>query len=452
LWVFKYFFLLLAVIIFNGCTSEVDIALNHFDMQKNVSLTSESITASNITNDTENVIVLSYISSDGESATACELSDLVNLIETTTCSCDTGGVCKVGVAGESGFVGDASFNYIVKVNQQESNISEINFEITPTTSKYFLYSSNNGSGNISITSYNTTTNKLTFVENDNVAPTSPEKMVVVGDNFYIAGNWVDNKLTHYKIDPNSGLLTKQADYTDPIDPRTLTVKDDKFIYMVNFLSPGKINKYEINPDGSLGGHVQVDSSTTKPRGIAAHPNLDVLYAPGMWNWRVYEYAIDPTNGNLTEGVFTATQNDPNWVEVNNAGTYAYVTNGGNSTFSVYSINQATGALTYLNNYSSQGAGPYMVELNQDSSCLYINNHTEKELAVFSHAAGVPTYISSLAYAYALGEIVIKGDKLFASSMDGKIRVYNIEVNCTLTLEDTADTAGTSAFGLTIYAQ
>jgi hypothetical protein len=37
-------------------------------------------------------------------------------------------------------------------------------------------------------------------------------------------------------------------------------------------------------------------------------------------------------------------------------------------------------------------------------------------------------------------------------MDGKIRVYNIEVNCTLTLEDTADTAGTSAFGLTIYAQ
>jgi hypothetical protein len=93
----------------------------------------------------------------------------------------------------------------------------------------------------------------------------------------------------------------------------------------------------------------------------------------------------------------------------------------------------------------------MVKLNSDSSCLYINNQTDKKLTKFSHSAGVPTYISSITYTSALGEILIKDDKLFASSMDGKIRAYNIELNCDLTLEDSIDTGAASAYGLSLYS-
>ncbi len=70
--------------------------------------------------DTEELITLVYNDGDGDLATTCALSSLVNVTETTACSC-TLGTCTVGVTGTLNYFGSASFNYTVTAAAQVSN-------------------------------------------------------------------------------------------------------------------------------------------------------------------------------------------------------------------------------------------------------------------------------------------------------------------------------------------
>jgi 6-phosphogluconolactonase (cycloisomerase 2 family) len=228
------------------------------------------------------------------------------------------------------------------------------------------------------------------------------------------------------------------------------VKGDEFLYAVNFLTTGEINKYKINADGSLSSHVELATNASKPRSIVVHPTLDVLYTVGMWSWRVLEFNINASTGELTQGNVLGTGGDPSWVELNHDGSFAYVLNSSADTMSVFSVNGVNGELTLSNTYSTVDAGPYLLKFNSDSSCMYINNYGDEKLTIFSNVGGVPTYISSEGFDTALGEIVIHEGKLFSSSLDGKVRAYNIETNCNLTLEDEVQTNGTGAYGLSLF--
>ncbi|MFT6632908.1 MAG: 6-phosphogluconolactonase (cycloisomerase 2 family) [Bacteriovoracaceae bacterium] len=436
--------LIILTITFYSCNSEVEVS------QFDTAPISSSILLSEGTAEVERIVELPYkVQIENEIASSCTILNLVKLSETKNCDCDSNGTCTVGVTGSSGESGLAKFDFVINVDSKESNTSTIEFEIV-SSEKYFLYSSNNGSGDVSVTSYDVTTNKLTFIESSNLVSSSPEKMVVVGDNFYIAGNWTDAKISHFKINTTTGLLTKQADYTDAIDPRTLAVKGDEFLYAVNFLTTGEINKYKINADGSLSSHVELATNASKPRSIVVHPTLDVLYTVGMWSWRVLEFNINASTGELTQGNVLGTGGDPSWVELNHDGSFAYVLNSSADTMSVFSVNGVNGELTLSNTYSTVDAGPYLLKFNSDSSCMYINNYGDEKLTIFSNVGGVPTYISSEGFDTALGEIVIHEGKLFSSSLDGKVRAYNIETNCNLTLEDEVQTNGTGAYGLSLF--
>ncbi|MBT4761339.1 MAG: tandem-95 repeat protein [Bdellovibrionaceae bacterium] len=70
--------------------------------------------------DTESVVTLSYADADGDNATACSVSGLSNISESTGCSC-TAGTCTVGVTGTAEYSGSAGFNYTVTANSEESN-------------------------------------------------------------------------------------------------------------------------------------------------------------------------------------------------------------------------------------------------------------------------------------------------------------------------------------------
>lgn len=85
--------------------------------------------AESISADTEGFVRLSYVDSDGDIGTACEISNPENLTETTPCSC-TNGICEVGVTGDSNFIGSAFFDFKVTTNYQDSNIARATVEVT----------------------------------------------------------------------------------------------------------------------------------------------------------------------------------------------------------------------------------------------------------------------------------------------------------------------------------
>ncbi len=78
--------------------------------------------------DTEEFITLVYNDGDGDLATTCAVSNLVNVTETTACSC-TLGTCTVGVTGTLNYFGSASFNYTVTAAAQVSNAASATLTI-----------------------------------------------------------------------------------------------------------------------------------------------------------------------------------------------------------------------------------------------------------------------------------------------------------------------------------
>ena len=66
-------------------------------------------------------------------ATSCTISNLSNVTVSSPCSCDTGGVCTVGVTGTAAYAGPASFDYTVTTNEDTSNASSVKIHVISTT-------------------------------------------------------------------------------------------------------------------------------------------------------------------------------------------------------------------------------------------------------------------------------------------------------------------------------
>lgn len=88
------------------------------------------ITTAAFNEDTASSITLSYTDDEGDKATACTISALSNVTESTPCACDGAGVCTVGIKGASNYFGTASFAYTVTANGAASNSATATISIS----------------------------------------------------------------------------------------------------------------------------------------------------------------------------------------------------------------------------------------------------------------------------------------------------------------------------------
>jgi len=88
----------------------------------------ENITLSDFETDEEVMITLNY----SGRASQCSLSNLQNVSISTPCSCDTQGICSVGVRGNRFYQGSASFDYTVSSNSLVSNEAQVGLDLIYT--------------------------------------------------------------------------------------------------------------------------------------------------------------------------------------------------------------------------------------------------------------------------------------------------------------------------------
>ncbi|OFZ35827.1 MAG: hypothetical protein A2504_16540 [Bdellovibrionales bacterium RIFOXYD12_FULL_39_22] len=81
-------------------------------------------------------ITLSYTDTESHLATACAVSNLTNITESTACFCNGSGVCTVGITGTLDYAGSASFNYTVTANGLISNSSSATLTIDNISTFY----------------------------------------------------------------------------------------------------------------------------------------------------------------------------------------------------------------------------------------------------------------------------------------------------------------------------
>lgn len=114
----------------NGKTSNT-ANITYFIAEPTTSPLANDIIPPSFNEDTQSIITLDYTDSNGDLATACNLSSLINISISTACTCDVAGTCTVGVTGDTNYFGNASFSYTVTAGGEISNAANASLTINP---------------------------------------------------------------------------------------------------------------------------------------------------------------------------------------------------------------------------------------------------------------------------------------------------------------------------------
>ncbi|MGB9467301.1 MAG: lactonase family protein [Candidatus Acidiferrum sp.] len=104
---------------------------------------------------------------------------------------------------------------------------------------------------------------------------------------------------------------------------------------------------------------------------------------------IYAYRFDPEKGQLTSIGVAAETSDPSFVAVHPNGKYLYAVNeigtfngGVSGAVSAFAIDAKTGALKFLNQVATRGAGPCYVSLDKNGSYVLVANYDSGSIASF----------------------------------------------------------------------
>jgi 6-phosphogluconolactonase len=155
--------------------------------------------------------------------------------------------------------------------------------------------------------------------------------------------------------------------------------------------------------------VAVTPPGSGPRHLAIHPNRKFLYANNELGTTASVFARNPDTGALT----TALQNlstiplpfgaraDNGELQISRDGRFVYVSNRGHDSLTTFSVDEATGKLTLVENVPSGGKEPRDFKLDPGGRFLLVGHQTSDEVFVFAvdaatgkvRATGAPVRLS-----------------------------------------------------------
>jgi 6-phosphogluconolactonase len=104
---------------------------------------------------------------------------------------------------------------------------------------------------------------------------------------------------------------------------------------------------------------------------------------------IYAFRFDAEKGQLTPIGVAAETTDPSFLAVHPNGKYLYAVNeignfngGASGAVSAFAINAKTGALTFLNQVPTRGAGPCYVSLDKSGNFVLVANYDSGSIASF----------------------------------------------------------------------
>jgi DNA-binding beta-propeller fold protein YncE len=255
----------------------------------------------------------------------------------------------------------------------------------------FAYVVNNGSTNVSQYTIGLTGVLTPDTPATQAAGTSPQAVAVdpSGRFAYVADGTTDNNVSQYTINQITGVLSVPATIGAGTGPYSVAVDPaGRFVYVANNTS-ANISEYAITQTtGALsavaGSPVGGAVPLTAAQVVAVEPLGRFAYV-ALSTGSVYAYSIDLTAGGLTVigGAPVATGLNPRAIAFDPLGRFAYVAcNSGN--VYVFSIG-ATGALTVGVPQASIGvAGAWGVSVDPSGQYAYVTKSTNaNSVSVFS---------------------------------------------------------------------
>ena len=245
------------------------------------------------------------------------------------------------------------------------------YSVTVDPSGKFAYAANQVDNTISVYTINQTTGALT-AGTPVAAGTQPYSVTVdPSGKFAYVANSLSGTISVYTINQTTGALTAGTPVATGQFPNSVTVDPSgKFAYTANS-GDNTISVYTINQTtGALTAGTPVANGTT-PQSVTVDPTGKFAYTANIFSYNISVYTIDRTTGALTAQGTVAAGTQPLSVTVDPTGKFAYAANNGDNTISVYTLNQTTGALTAAGTVSARSGPRSMAMVSGATAVTYV---------------------------------------------------------------------------------
>jgi len=240
-------------------------------------------------------------------------------------------------------------------------------------------------------------------------------------SFVLVANYTGGNVASFRIEDDGSLseaLSTQQHMGSSINPKRQQGPHAHFIYpgplaqsvYAADLGMDQILQYHLNDDGTLElvGSTLVEAGSG-PRHMAFHPNGQLAFLINELSNTVTAYTIDSQTGSLHLSATVSSlpagssvKNSTAEIKVHPSGKFLYGSNRGHDSIVVYSIDTASGELTYVENKEIEGSKPrnfnidpsgrYLLVAGQRSNTLEVFriNHDSGQLTATGHSIEVPS--------------------------------------------------------------
>ena len=232
----------------------------------------------------------------------------------------------------------------------------------------------------------------------------------IAPRFAFVTNGTGNTVSPYTI-PASGVLAAGTTVPAGAGPSSVSVyPGGRYAYVANQGS-NDISAYAItqasgaltpiDANGAVPGVQTSIAAGTTPVSVTVHPSGKFAYVVNQGSNDISAYSIDSTTGALSaidaNGAVPGTQATisamstgakPYAITIDPVGKYAYVANYGSGNIAFYTINQTTGALTYVTSYVARG-GPSSIAIDPTGKFAVVTtNSTADTIVLYAIASTV----------------------------------------------------------------
>jgi 6-phosphogluconolactonase len=257
-----------------------------------------------------------------------------------------------------------------------------------TSDDKYVYAVNAGSNEISVMQIDGSS--LTLVDKVSSAGTTPISITHYGNWLYVLNAGGSGNISGFLIG-SDGHLTHVAGSDQPLSTSAsggaqVQFNNDGTQLVVTEKATNRITVYPVSANGVAGPGNSSSSAGTTPFGFAFGKNNVIIVSEAFGGAplasALSSYSVNGSgNANLVTGPIGTHQTAACWVAVTNNGRFAYTTNTGSASISMYSIGQA-GELELINSMAT-GITPIDVALSRNSRFLYNLNNGDHSISMFN---------------------------------------------------------------------
>jgi 6-phosphogluconolactonase (cycloisomerase 2 family) len=272
----------------------------------------------------------------------------------------------------------------------------------------FVFAVNAGSDEVSVLSVGS--NGLSLVDKKSSGGTMPISVTTHGNLLYVLNAGGTGNITGFWIN-NDGTLSEIAGSTQPLSngaagPAQIEFNTDGSVLVVTEKANNAIDTYVIGSNGIASGPNTQASAGDTPFGFAFNKNgyliVSDAFGGGALAGAMSSYNVSASGISLITGPVFNTQTAPCWVVVTKNGKFAYTTNTGSGNVSGYAIGN-DGSLTLFNDggntgSTGKGSSPIDMAVSNNSQYLYTLNAGNSTISVFriNNGSGGLTNVETIA--------------------------------------------------------